>query len=154
MAKTWLSSEAYNNLQEELEKLRTQERPRIADTIEEARAQGDIRENAAYDAAKEEQGQLEARIRQLEQLLRNARVGEPPPTDTVAPGTVVTIEVEGDEETYLVGSREERHRGDYEVLSASSPLGKALLGARAGDEVVAKAPAGTYRARVRSIAPA
>lgn len=154
MAKTWLSSEAYEKLREELEQLRTEERPRIAGTIEEARAQGDIRENAAYDAAKEEQGQLEARIRQLEQLLRSARVGEPPATDTVAPGTVVTIEVEGDEETYLVGSREERHRGDYEVLSASSPLGKALLGARAGDEVVANAPAGPYRARVRSIAPA
>lgn len=150
MAEEWLSEQAHRRLRTELEELKTDGRQRMAKILEEARSHGDIRENAEYDAAKNEQARMEARIRQLEELLRDVRVGEPPRTDTVAPGVLVTIEVDGDEETYLVGSREDRH-GQHEVLSSSSPLGQALLGRHPGDVVVAEAPNGSYEVQVKRI---
>lgn len=151
MSETWLSEEAYNRLQAELEDLRTNGRTRISAIIEEARSHGDLRENAEYDSAKDEQGKMEARIRQLEALLRQAKVGEAPPQDTVAPGLVVTLLIDGDRETYFVaGSREERH-ARYDVLSTSSPVGRAVLGARPGDTVRADAPAGSFEITVEEI---
>jgi len=77
MAETWLSQEAYDRLRSELDTLKTEGRPRISAEIEVARAHGDLRENAEYHAAKDEQGKMEARIRQVEELLRDARIGEP-----------------------------------------------------------------------------
>lgn len=154
MSETWLSQEAYDRLVDELNSLRTDGRTQIAAVIEEARAHGDLRENAEYHAAKDEQGKMEARIRQLEVLLRDAKVGEPEGTDVVRPGLVVTLDVEGDEETYLVGSREDEH-DELEILSASSPMGQAVLDTRVGDEVTFTTPTGvTLKVRVLAIVPA
>ncbi len=142
MAETWLSKEAYDRLQDELETLRTEGRDKMSADIEEARSHGDLRENAEYHAAKDEQGKMEARIRQLEQLLRDAKIGEPQELDAVRPGLKVVLEVDGDEETYLVGSREDQH-DELEILSAESPMGKAILGAGTDDEVTFSTPNGT-----------
>ena len=141
MSGTYLSPEAYERLATELEDLRTNGRPRISAEIEVARAHGDLRENAEYHAAKEEQGRMEARIRQIEGLLRDAVVGADASTDAVAAGVVVTLDVAGETEEYLVGSREDRHP-ELDVLSVESPLGRAVLGAAVGDERSFATPAG------------
>ena len=143
MAETWLSQEAYDRLQEEYEQLTTEGRTEIAKEIEEARALGDLKENAEYHAAKEEQGKMEARIRQLKQLLDEATVGEPPTDAGAVPGLVVQLSIDGDDaETFLLGSREDSH-DEFEVLSAESPIGEAIIGARGGDEREATLPNGT-----------
>ncbi len=131
---TWLTQEAHDRLKKELDGL-VANRPVIAAEINSRREEGDLRENGAYHAAREEQGQQEARIRQLQELLRTAKVGDPPTTAGVAePGTVLTVRYDdGDEETFLLGSREEGAHGDLEVYSPNSPLGKALLGASEGE---------------------
>jgi transcription elongation factor GreA len=141
VAETWLSQEAYDRLTAELERLTTEGRETISAEIEVARQHGDLRENAEYHAAKDEQGKMEARIRQLQSLLRDAHIGEPPDTDQVRPGQVVVLDVEGDEETYLLGSREDEH-DELEILSASSPMGTAITGAKVGDTVSFQTPAG------------
>jgi transcription elongation factor GreA len=139
VAETWLSQEAYDRLTSELETLKTEGRENIAAEIETARAHGDLRENAEYHAAKDEQGKMEARIRQLEELLRDANIGDPPDADSVRPGLVVVLEVDGDEEVYLLGSREDQH-DELEILSAESPMGRSVLGAKAGDTVSFETP--------------
>jgi transcription elongation factor GreA len=141
VAETWLSQEAYDRLQDELDTLKTEGRPRISAEIEEARAHGDLRENAEYHAAKDEQGKMEARIRQIEALLRDAHIGEPPDADAVRPGLIVVLDVDGDEETYLLGSREDSH-DEHDILSADSPMGQAIAGAREGDTVSFQTPTG------------
>jgi transcription elongation factor GreA len=150
MAETWLSQDAYDRLQAELETLRTEGRPRISAEIETARAHGDLRENAEYHAAKDEQGKMEARIRQLERLLREARIGAPESTDRVKPGLIVALGIDGDTETYLVGSREDSH-DEHEVLSADSPIGRAILGRQVGDTVSVEAPAAAFDVEVIEI---
>ena len=141
MAETWLSQEAYDRLRSELDTLKNEGRERISAEIEVARAHGDLRENAEYHAAKDEQGKMEARIRQVEELLRDARIGKPEETDRARPGLVVELEVDGDDETYLLGSREDRH-DTLEILSADSPMGRAVTDATAGDKVSFTTPAG------------
>lgn len=149
----WLSQSAYNRLRDELAYLKGQGREQASAAIEEARAHGDLRENAEYHSAKEEQGKMEARIRQLEDMLRNAKVGEAPTGDTVAAGSVVTtVDEDGDEETFLLGSREDRPEG-LAVVSAQSPLGRALLGHRAGETVTYAAPAGEFKITVTAVRP-
>jgi transcription elongation factor GreA len=132
-----LSRQAYERLRSELEHLTGEGRIDIARKIEAARALGDLSENGDYHAAKDQQGKMEARIRHLEAILRDAVVtDEPGPTDgSVAVGCVVEIRFAGDDDTekYLVGSIEERH-DDYEVVSPASPLGEALLGRKPGEE--------------------
>ena len=136
MSEQHLSPQAHQRLQEELAERSGPRRRDISAWIERAREHGDIKENADYDAAKNEQGHNEARIRQLEQILKTAILVEGPAGDVVAPGTVVEIRMEGDDDTtkYLVGSIEERHE-QFDVLSMSSPLGQALLGSEVGAEV-------------------
>jgi transcription elongation factor GreA len=143
-AETWLTQEAYDRLQAEHDNLVTA-RPDVSKMIEKAREEGDLRENGGYHAAKEEQGKQEARIRQLEQLLRTARVGEAPTSQGVAgPGMVVTVRFAGDDEPerFLLGSREDYVGGDLEIYSANSPLGKALTGCRIGETVTYDLPNG------------
>jgi transcription elongation factor GreA len=132
---TWLTQEAYNRLKQELDEL-VDNRPVIAAKINASREEGDLKENGGYHAAREEQGQAEARIRHLQELLRNAKVGEAPANDGLAePGKVLTIRYEGDDETekFLLATREEGAEGSMEVYSPESPLGKALLGAKEGE---------------------
>jgi transcription elongation factor GreA len=149
----WLSQSAYDRLSSELEHLKTEGRKQASKAIELARSHGDLRENAEYDTAKEEQGKMEARIRQLEEMLRNAEVGDAPDGDTIAAGMVVTtVDEDGDIETFLLGSREDRSQG-LPVVSASSPLGKALLGRSVGDTVSYEAPAGTFEVKITDATP-
>ena len=142
---TWLTQEAYDRLKAELEHLSGPARTEISARIGAARAEGDLKENGGYHAAKEEQGKMEARIRQLTQLLRDAKVGEPPAAleGVAGPGMVVTVDYGGgDEETFLIGSREEAAHSDITVYSAQSPMGQALTGAKPGDTVTYTAPNG------------
>lgn len=154
---TRLSRAAFNRLQDELDDLSTRGRVEISRIIERARELGDLSENADYHAAKEDQGRMEARIRQIQAILDTAVViedggaaGQP---GTVAAGAVVTIRYEGDDgtEQYLIGSIEERH-ADLSVISPASPLGQALLGKRPGDTVAYEAPSGTLRVEVVAVA--
>lgn len=141
---TWLTQEAYDRLKGELDKL-IDNRPVIAAEINARREEGDLKENGGYHAAREDQGQQEARIRQLQELLRTAQVGTAPTsTDTASPGMVLKIRYDGDDdtETVLLGSREEGARGTLEVISPSSPLGAALIGAHVGDTREYQLPAG------------
>ncbi len=141
-AELHLSPAAHQRLREELAERTSSGRKELSARIEEAREHGDLRENAEYHAAKEEQGKNEARIRQLEDLLKRAVIVESAQgTDAVSPGCLVEIRMAGDDETmtYLVGSIEERH-DRYEVLSTSSPLGQALVGAGVGATVNYRGP--------------
>jgi transcription elongation factor GreA len=142
-AVTWLTQEAYDRLSAELEELSGPGRTEIAKKIEQAREEGDLRENGGYHAAKEEQGKIEARIRQLTQLLRSAEVGGTQPSDGhVAPGMVVTATIAGSESTFLLGNREIAGDSDLDVYSEASPLGHAITGASVGDTVSYTAPNG------------
>jgi transcription elongation factor GreA len=149
-----LSQQAYDRLQDELAERSGPRRHEISLSIERAREHGDLRENADYDAAKNEQGHNEARIRQLEELLRTAEVVEGQTGDVVAPGTIVAVKMEGDDEptSYLVGSIEERS-DEFEVLSTSSPLGQALLDHRPGDTVSYEGPRRTFAVEIVSVRP-
>ena len=141
---TWLTQEAYDRLKAELDHLAGPGRIEIAKRIEAAREEGDLRENGGYHAAKEEQGKREGRIRQLQQILENARVGEPPRTEgVVGPGMTVTIRFGGDDEevTFLLASREETG-APIEVYSPRSPLGSAIDGKKVGDTATYTLPNG------------
>jgi transcription elongation factor GreA len=138
-----LSQAAFDRLQAEYDDLTTRGRVEIARKIEAARELGDLSENGDYHAAKEEQGKMEGRIRQLAFMLENAEIIEGDAGDQVSHGSVVAIRYEGDDdvERYLIGSIEERH-DDLDVISPSSPLGVALIGSAPGDEVTFTAPTG------------
>ena len=145
---TWLTQEAYDRLKAELDHLSGPGRVEIAKKIEAAREEGDLRENGGYHAAKEEQGKSEARIRQLQDMLRRAQVGEQPTEQgVVGPGMIVTIRFAGDSdtETFLLGSRELvtlDDSVDLEVFSPQSPLGTAITGKGTGDSATFTAPNG------------
>ncbi|GGZ56307.1 transcription elongation factor GreA [Streptomyces bluensis] len=142
---TWLTQEAYNKLKDELEYLTGPARTEIAAKIAAAREEGDLRENGGYHAAKEEQGKQELRVRQLTQLLETAKVGEAPAADgAVAPGMVVTIAFDGDEDdtlTFLLASREYAS-SDIETYSPQSPLGSGVIGKKVGDDAEYELPNG------------
>lgn len=137
-----LSPAAHRRLQDEYLERTTSRRKELSARIEEAREHGDLKENAEYHAAKDDQGHNEARVRQLEDMLKRAVIVETTATtDVVAPGCLVEIRMIGDDTTttYLVGSIEERH-DDYDVVSPSSPLGQALVGTTAGATVTYRGP--------------
>jgi len=138
-----LSQAAYDRLRAEHEELTTHGRVEIARKIEAARELGDLSENGDYHAAKEEQGKMEGRIRQLSAMLENAEIVQADNGEHVSHGSVVAIRYAGDDEVerYLIGSIEERH-DDLEVISPSSPLGVALIGSGPGDSVTFTAPTG------------
>jgi len=143
---TWLTQEAYDRLKAELDQL-IANRPIIAAEINDRREEGDLRENGGYHAAREEQGQQEARIRQLQELLNNAKVGEPPTESGVAlPGSVVTVYYDDDPddtETFLLATRQEGiTNGELEVYSPNSPLGRALLNAKVNESRTYEVPSG------------
>lgn len=143
MSKTWLTQEAADRLAAELAHLETTGRSEIVKKIEAARAEGDLKENGGYHAAREEQGKMEARIRQLKHMLENAEIGTPPSSEegVVAPGMKVTVEIMGDEMQFLLGSREIAS-GELDVYSEKSPLGSAVMGAKVGEEKSYTAPNG------------
>ena len=151
MTETHLSQAAYDRLRAELDDLTSRGRVEIARYIERARELGDLSENADYHAAKDDQGRMEARIRQLQALLDHAVIVEAgaEPSDAVGAGSVVSLRYAGDEEVerYLIGSIEER-RDDLPVISPASPLGQALIGRKAGERVSYQAPSGSLEVEV------
>ena len=141
----WLTQEAFDKLQAELEHLRGPVRTEVIERIASARDEGDLKENGGYHAAREEQGKVEGRIRQLEDMLRRAEVGETPADDgVVEPGMKVTTRFVGDDdvEVFLLGAREIETPADLDVYSPQSPLGSAIIGKKKGDEVDFEAPNG------------
>jgi len=139
----YLTQEAYDRLKGELTQLSGEGRSEISKKIEAARDEGDLKENGGYHAAKEEQGKMEARIRQLTQLLEGATVGHAPPDHgIVEPGMIVTVELYGDKLTFLLGNREIAGDSDLPVYSEKSPLGRAILDLKAGDVTAFRAPNG------------
>ena len=150
---TFLTPAALEKLQDELEQLKTKGRVEIEDRIAEARSHGDLRENADYDAAKNDQGLMEARIRKLEHLINTAEVREVEDTGRVEIGSVVTVvDSDGDEMEYFVAPQENKVAGLF-LASPSSPLGAALIGRAVGDEVAYEAPAGTLTVSVKAVRP-
>jgi transcription elongation factor GreA len=151
---SYLTQEAFDRLKAELDQLSGDGRIEIAKRIEAAREEGDLKENGGYHAAKEEQGKMEARIRQLTQLLDNAIVGEKPADNgIVAPGMVVTVDMFGDHVTFLLGSREIAD-SDLEVYSEKSPLGAAINGKKVGESAAYEAPNGkTIEVTVKDAKP-
>jgi transcription elongation factor GreA len=141
---TWLTQDAYDRLKAEFDHLSGPGRIEIAQKIEAARSEGDLRENGGYHAAKDQQGMQEARIRQLTHILETARVGEPPRTEgVVGPGMTVTVRFGGDDEevTFLLASREESG-APIDVYSPKSPLGSAISGKKVGETATYTLPNG------------
>jgi transcription elongation factor GreA len=140
-AGTWLTAEAHARLVADLEDMTGPQRAHIVSRIEAAREEGDLKENGGYHAAKDEQGKLEARIRQLTALLRDVRVGDKPSGDLVEEGCLVTVDYGSDDcETFLFASRENATDeggkiGALDVYSPESPIGQAILGHKPGDQV-------------------
>jgi transcription elongation factor GreA len=153
-----LTLDAYLRLKAEFDELTTTGREHIAERIKAAREHGDIRENAEYDAAKNEQGLMEARIRKIQAMLRDPDIVEAPVhADEVAPGMLVTVHPldfdDEDDETYLLAEHAEEKAPGVRTVTTSSPFGQALLGTTEGDEVAHEAPGGTFRYRIVSFAP-
>ena len=142
----YLSKEGYNDLKSELKKLKSVDRPKIISQIAEARDKGDLSENAEYDAAKEAQGLLEARISKLENDLANARILDKTQMDTsiVSLLTKVTIKNTSNrmEMTYIIVSESEANLQEKKI-SSTSPIGKGLLGKKVGEIVEITVPNGT-----------
>jgi transcription elongation factor GreA len=150
---TFLTPAALEKLQSELEQLKTEGRAEIEERIAEARSHGDLRENADYDAVKNDQGLMEARIRKLEHIINTAEVRDVEDTGKVEVGSVVTVvDSDGDEMECFVASQENKVAGLL-LASPDSPLGSALLGKTVGDEVDYEAPAGMMSARIKRVRP-
>jgi transcription elongation factor GreA len=153
-----LSQTAADRLREELERLKGEGRATMSVRLQHARELGDIRENAEYDAAKNEQGLMEARIRQLEHMLHDVQVVEvAEDADEITEGMLVTLrsldDDDEDDETYLIAhSKEERAKG-ARTITGDSPLGKIILGKRVGDRVTYAAPGGEFSYEVVSFEP-
>ena len=154
-----LTLDAYTRLKAELDELKTEGRTKIAERLLHARELGDISENAEYDAAKNEQGLMEARIRNIERMLRDPDIVEAPvESDKVAPGMLVTVrpmdDEDPEEETYLLADSAEERASGARTITTTSPLGSALVGARENEEVAYQAPGGSFRYKVLSFRPA
>jgi transcription elongation factor GreA len=154
MPTNFLTKEGFQKLQEELDYLRTVKRQEVADRLHEAMEGGELIENAEYEAAKNEQAFVEGRIQELEMLLATARVIEDDKkkkADTVQVGSTVTIQEEGyEEETYTIVGAAEANPRDGKI-SNESPIGKAILGRRAGEEAQVEAPDGAFKVRILKI---
>ncbi len=152
-----LTLDAYVRMRKELEELKSTGRTVMAERLLRAREHGDIRENAEYDAAKNEQGLMEARIRDLARKLSDPDIVDTPAGDSVAPGCLVTVRPADDpdpeDEVYLVAHSAEERAPGVRTVTASSPLGQALIGSITGDHVSYEAPGGRFTYQVVSFEP-
>ena len=152
--KVYLTNEGFLEIEEELNHLKEVKRPEIIKALKDARALGDLSENADYDAARNEQAQIEGRIAELEKILETAEIIEKRDTDKVGLGTTVKIKYleeddEDIEEYRIVGSKEADPSNNK--VSNESPLAKGIMGARVGDECVVESPNGSYRVEIIEI---
>ena len=142
---SYYTEEGLKKLKDELKQLTTVKREEVARRIQEARAFGDLSENAAYDAARDEQARIEARISELEEILKNAQVSKGG-TSAIVVGSKVTLHIDGDEEIFhIVGAPEADPMSNR--VSHESPLGSSLLGKKVGETIDVEAPVGklTYK---------
>jgi transcription elongation factor GreA len=147
----WMTPAALEKLQAEYDRLTTEGRDVVVQRIAEARAHGDLKENAEYDSAKNDQGLMEARIRQLKDIIENANVSEVDDSGAIEVGTVATvIDDDGDEMEFFVAPAENKIPGML-LASPDSPLGSALLGKRPGDDATYEAPGGTFTYKVKGV---
>ena len=148
-----MTSQGFLSLEEELNELKTIRRPQVIEAIKDARAQGDLSENADYDAARNDQAELEARIKELEYMIEHAVIIEENADGSVSIGSTVVvsyIDDDEDEEEYkIVGSLEANPFENR--ISNESPIGKAVLGAKVGDVVSVESPNGDYRVKILEI---
>lgn len=152
MEKTYVTKEGFEEMKKELEYLQTEKRPEVIESLKEARALGDLSENAEYDAARTEQAEVEARIATLTSMIENAEVIEEADTDEVSIGNVVEIEYieDGEKETYtIVGSTE---ADPFEnKISNESPIAVAIMGKKKGQKAKVSSPNGEYEVKVVNI---
>jgi len=153
-----LTIDAYLRIKAELERLTSIGREQITEKIKIAREHGDLKENAEYHAAKDEQGLMESKIRKLQQMVRDPEIVEAPAkADAVGPGMLVTIrpldEDDPDDETYLLAEHAEERAPGARTVTTTSPLGTAIIGAAVGEEIVYQAPGGSFRYEVVSFEP-
>ena len=153
-----LTKDAYDRLKGELDQLTGEGRTKIAERLLHARELGDLRENAEYDAAKNEQGMMEARIRELQRMLDNPHIVEGPvEAEEATPGVLVIVrpleEDDLEEEIYLLAESKEERADGARTVSLDSPFGKALLGTRPGDTVKYEAPGGTFSYEIVRLEP-
>lgn len=151
MKKTFqFTPEGFKKLQEEYDDLVNNQRARVVDRLQKARAMGDLSENSEYTAAKEEIAFVEGRIKEIEELMKNAEVVDSASSDGIEIGTEVIVEKDGSEERFSIV-------GEFEAdpmakkLSATSPIGKALLGKKQGDTVSVEVPVGTLKYKIKEI---
>ncbi len=148
---TWLTPAALQKLQDEFDHLTTTGRDDVVKRIAEARSHGDLKENSEYDSAKNDQGLMEARIRQLTHLIQNAKIIEADDSGAVTVGTIATVtDEDGDELEFFVAPAENKLPGLL-LASPDSPLGAALMGCRPGDTVTYDAPGGTFSYTVTAV---
>lgn len=147
-----LTPEGFLKLEEELNELKTVKRPEIIKALQDARAQGDLSENADYDAARNAQAQIEAKIKELEYRLEHSEIAKTTKKGAVSVGSTVTVVDEyKDEDIYhIVGSAEADLFNNK--ISNESPIGKALLGHKTGDEVTVESPNGSYLLKIVKVA--
>ena len=151
--KVYLTNEGFLEIEEELSHLKEVKRPEVIKALKDARALGDLSENADYDAARNEQAQVEGRIKELEQLLEKAELIEKKDTDKVALGATVKIKYVDDdddvEEYRIVGSKEADPSNNK--ISNESPLAKAIMNAHVGEVCVVDSPNGSYNVEIVNI---
>lgn len=148
----YLTQEGLDELKKELDELKLVKRPEVISALKDARAQGDLSENAEYDAARTEQAIVESRIKELEVMLENAVVITKVNTDVVSIGTKVTIEYVDDDDTEeysIVGSKEADPFTNK--ISNESPIAKAIMGLKVGDTVSVDSPNGKYDVKILAI---
>ena len=150
--KIYLTEEGLNELKKELDFLKLEKRPEIINALKDARALGDLSENAEYDAARSEQASTEARIKEIEKMLENVEIINSVKTDAVALGTKVKLEYVGDDEIdeySIVGSKEADPFTNK--ISNESPIAKAIIGHKVGDIVNVVSPNCEYQVKVVEI---
>lgn len=152
MKKIQLTQDGYNNLQEELKELQTIKRPATVDRLQKARAMGDLKENSGYQAAREELGELDGKILEVQYILNNAEIVTTSSSDlTVTLGKTVTVDINGVQKVISIVGEFESDPMNAKI-SATSPIGVALLGKKVNDKVEVATPGGTVPYIILSIA--
>lgn len=150
----YVTKETFDKMRDELQKLKTVDRPAASKAIAEAREKGDLRENAEYDSAKEAQGMLEAKIKHLEGVIATAKIVDPTTIDTskvsiLTKATITNMATKKTVTYQIVGEKEADLKSGK--ISASSPIGKGLLGKKKGEVAEVQAPNGIIKFKVDSI---